>query len=168
MKKSKLENIGNIQLFFLIKQIILNSGYSLKTITQLNNIIEQDGFLETCDEAGRILGIFLEKIDYNYIVSTINLNKDFDFESPKPLGEIKRPKINLYKVDVDEFRTEYVRRTYVHEIESYSPNLVISTLTVLEHEGTISWYEGRELDADYYDGETTNVRIDKDSIRKIS
>lgn len=166
MDKSKLENIGNTQLFFIIKSILIQ--IDMDTIVRDSDIMNDSDFIGICEESGKIVGIYLDfPIDQNYLAATIKLNRNFDFSDKKPMGLLSRPEAGLYSFDIDEYRTEYVRRTYRHELTSYSKELLPSTISILENEGSFEYYDGDEIDTDYYDGDTTNVKLDKDSIRKI-
>jgi hypothetical protein len=157
MERSQLENIGNTQLFFLIKSIA--NEHSLSDIYRDIYIMDDNSFISACDDAGKIVGLELDfAIDHNYLAATIKLNySDFDFSTSA----------HLYRFDIDEYRIEHVRRTYSHEMTSYSKELIKSTVDSMENEGTFDYYDGDEIDVDYYDGETTDVKFDKDSIRLI-
>lgn len=164
MEKSKFENIGNTQLFFTLKFIVENTSSSRFDYSD----IEDSSFRSDCDNAGSIVGITgLDFIDYNYLLSVLLLNKNFDYTTKKPEGTLVRPSVGLYSFDIDEHRTEFVRRTYTHEVESYLPELIQPMTRGMEDEGVFEYYDGRETDTDYYDGETTDVIFDKSSVRKI-
>lgn len=161
MEYSKLENIGNAQLFYLLKSFISISNDSTPEMDDYN-------LSNNCEEASRIVGIELTfPVDQNYIVATLRLNKNYDFSTQKPSGEIKRPSSGVYEFDVDEHRSEQVRRTYRHTMVSYDKSLVIPTGQMAEGEGWFDYTEGREVDVEYYDGETTDVNYDHDSVTKI-
>lgn len=164
MEKSNYENIGNAQLFFLIKLFLENLGENY--LYEEINIRDNDTF-NALREASTAVGVECEfPIDINYIISTINLNKGYDFETRTPSGKLERPQASLYSFDYDEHRTEYIRRTYRHEITSYNDDIVLDTIMALDDEG-FDYYDGREVDYDTYDGETTDSGLDTDSIRKI-
>jgi hypothetical protein len=38
---------------------------------------------------------------------------------------------------------------------------------MIDYDGSFDMYDGDEVDVDYYDGETTETKFDKDSVRKI-
>jgi hypothetical protein len=167
MEKSNLENLSNGQLFFLLKFVINDYGMDKKYILR-SDIMEDSGFHDSCDSAGRMMGFEIEyPIDPNFIASTIQLNPDFDFSGSRPESEIKKPVAQLYQFDIDEHRTEYVVRSYQHSLTSYSQKLVIPTTESMLNEGALDVYEGEEVNVDYYDGETNETKIDKDSIRVI-
>jgi len=161
MERSNYENIGNAQLFFLIKLFLKNLGE--------NNLdIRDSDTWDALKESASVLGVGYDfPVDVNYIISTINLNEGYDFENKGPSGTLNRPQASLYSFDYDEHRREYVRRTYRHEITSYNDDIVTETIMALDDSGNFEYYEGNEIDTDYYDGETTDVELDTNSIRKI-
>lgn len=166
MEHSQLENFGNGELFFMIKYI--SNEIELSDIIRDKDIMEDSQFIDACDVSGKIVGVKLEfAIDHNYLAATIRLNRDFDFSTSKPSKILRRPEAKLFRFDVDEFRIEHVRRTYSHEMTSYSKELLKSTVDSMESEGNFDYYGGKEIDVDYYDGETTEVKLDESSIREI-
>lgn len=163
-EKSTFENIGDVHLFFFLKALQKANGS--EDIKELQ--ISDSYFPEVCDEAADMVGISLNfPIDQNYIIALIKLNKDYDYSTRTPEKPFVRPKRGVYSFDYDEHRTEYVRRTYKHEIVSYSQDLIQGTVEMMENEGSFSYYDGLETDVDYYDGDTTDTKFDKGSIRKI-
>jgi hypothetical protein len=167
MERSELESIGNNELYYLIK--LISNNYDLGDIINDSKIMTDGDFITACDEAIRVFGKSLEfPIDYDYLASVIKLNQDFDFTGKKPSGVLNKPIPNLYSFDIDEFRTEWVRRTYRDTITSYSKEIVFSTIKSLVDSNGYDMYENKEIDVDYYDGETTDVKLDKDSISLIN
>lgn len=163
-ENSKLETIGNVQLFFILKNVAKENDYNYFD----RGKIENDDFMVDCDSSAKLTGIEdLTYVDYNYILACLIINDDFNFEASKPEGVLKRPEASLYFFDIDEDRTEHVRRTYRHKMVSYMPELVVPTFRGMDYNGDIDYYSGEEVDADYYDGETTSVDIDKSSVTKI-
>ena len=168
METSKLEKIGNVQLFFLLKQLISSYDYTVKDIIKDSEIIEDSSFLDACESAGNVIGIDIEyPIDNNYLAATIKLNGKFDYTTSKPSKELLRPVASLYSYDFTENRTEYVLRTYRNTLTSYSPDLVKTTAESMESEGYMYYGDGHEVHVDFYDGETNDVSFDDLSIRKI-
>jgi len=167
-EKSQLENLKDVQLFYLLKTVGNEHHPGIQDIINDRDIIEDSGFLDSCESAGTIIGLSLEyPIDPNYIAATIRLNADYDFNSAKPSGPLKRPEGAIFSFDIDEYRIEHVRRSYTHKIRSYSRDLVKTTIGSMLNEGSVDIYDGAESDADYYDGETTDIKIDKHSIRFV-
>lgn len=166
--KSQLENLKDVQLFYLLKSVGNEHHSGIEDIVIDRDIMEDYSFQNSCDSAGRLMGLDMEyPTDYNYIAATIKLNPDYDFDTNRPSGPLQRPKGNLYSYEISEFRIEHVRRDYRHEIISYSKDLIMSTVKSMLSEGSLDIYEGLETAEDYYDGETVDEKIDKDSIRLI-
>ena len=165
MERSKLENVNDTLLFYLLKYIL--KDISIEDIINYSSILEDYGFEKVVYAASRKFGLDLYIIDYNYIVATFRLNPDLDFDAQFPNKKIQRPIAKKYGFDIDEFRTEYVRRTYYNTITSYSDELVISTVQAEIAEGDLLYFDGKEVDTDYFDGETTDVKIDRSSIEEV-
>ena len=166
--KSKLENFSNTEIFYLLKSISNEYILGIGDIVNDRDIIQDYSFQNSCDSAGRLMGLDMEyPTDYNYITATIKLNPNYDFSSNRPSGPLQRPKGNIYSYEISEFRIEHVRRDYRHEIISYSKDLIVSTVESMLGEGALDIYEGVETGEDNYDGETVDEKIDKDSIRIV-
>ena len=166
--KSQLENLKDVQLFYLLKSVGNEHHSGIEDIVIDRNIMEDSSFHDSCDSAGRLMGLDMEyPTDYNYIAATIKLNPDYDFDTNRPSGPLQRPKGNIYSYEISEFRIEHVRRDYRHEIISYSKDLIISTVEDMLSQGSLDIYEGLETGEDNYDGETVYEKIYKDSIRIV-
>jgi len=155
--KSELEKIGDKTLFTLLKVFLKNSNGEID--------VRDDDVFTAAQNACKLFSLECYPEDLNYIISTVRLNTNVDFTSKIPI-KLKRPKGVKYSFDIDEFRTEYVRRTYRNEIISYDEKLILDSIESLNDQG-FDYYEGKEVDVDYYDGETTDVTLDKSSIIKI-
>jgi len=164
MVTSKLEKVGNSVLYYILK-LILNE-YTMDDIVLDRNILTDTSFKGVCEDSGELVGYDLDILDMNYLVATLKLNENVDYTQKKP-SKLERPMAKEYSFETDEFRTEYVRRTYKNEITSYSRDLVYTTIEGLDEEGYLIYYDGLEVDTDYYDGETTDVKIDKNSIEEV-
>ena len=71
MEKSKLENVSDKQLFYL-----------LKGVSESVSDISDDDYYDVCVLAAKIVGFDLEEpIDVNYIASTLKLNDNYDFSN---------------------------------------------------------------------------------------
>lgn len=144
MEKSKLENVSDKQLFYLLKGVSESGG----------NIIDHD-YYDVCILSAKIVGFDLkEVIDVNYIASTLKLNDNYDFNIFEPTNKLKRPVASTYKVDTTESRTEYVNRIYRNFVTSYDMDLAIPTIDIFED---YEYYEGEMILEDYYDAETTDI-----------
>jgi hypothetical protein len=161
MEKSTYENLNNAQLFFLIKLFIKNLDGDSPDITEEHTF-------DVLESAASSVGLRCKYIiDLNYVMSVLEINPNYDFESKSPSGILNRPKAGLYDFDYDEDRREYYTTTYENSIISYDEDLVIDTIMLSVSSGELDIYNGMELDREYYDGETYDVSLDSRSIRKI-
>jgi hypothetical protein len=155
MEKSKLENVSDKLLFYL-----------LKGVSESGRDIYDHNYYDVCFSAAKMVGFNLEdSIDMNYIASTLKLNDNYDFNVFEPTNKLKRPIASIYKLDTTESRTEYVNRIYRNFITSYDMDLVIPTI---ESDYDWEYYDGEMILEDYYDGETTDVDNEVSSIKKIN
>lgn len=155
MEKSKLENVSDKLLFYL-----------LKGVSESDRDIYDHNYYDVCFSAAKMVGFNLEDlIDVNYIASTLKLNNNYDFNIFEPTNKLKRPIASIYKLDTTESRTEYVNRIYRNFITSYDMDLVIPTI---ESDDDWEYYDGEMILEDYYDGETTDVDSEVSSIKKIN
>ena len=107
----------------------------------------------------------LDVLDYTFILSLYDLNYENILSGDD--YDLNRPRVKTYKYDIGVFSTESVRRTYTHEISSYDDDLVVKSAVLEEMYGNLEWWEGEETDVDYFESETTDVRIDKNSFTEI-
>ena len=85
MERSKLENVGNTQLYFVLKRVIEEYDEPIGS-----DSIEDSSFMDVCETSCKIVGIGGPYyIDYNYILATLLLNKGFDYSENKVSGTIK-------------------------------------------------------------------------------
>jgi hypothetical protein len=165
--RSELENYSDKVIHILLKKTMDEFGSEFD-FNHNNPPMEDSDFISALDSSLKLLGNHNGNIeDINYISSLILLNDGYDFSSDKPTSKLKRPQGFLYTFDVDEHRTEYVRRTHKVDVFSYDEKLVFDTFRYAEGEGVVSYYDYPETDTDYYDGETTDVNYDRASLRKI-
>jgi len=123
---------------------------------------DMDDYTQECVQSvGDMIGIEINIIDVDFLIELYTLNEKSGFSSP-----LKRPKVGLYKADVDIFETKYVRNTYRHEVYSYSKHNVISGLE-LSFQNSGSVYDGDNVETDVYDSETTEEKWDRESVRQI-
>jgi hypothetical protein len=158
MERSQLEELPDKALFIFIKKI--------ENETEID--LEENLFAKTCNSIGKLFNIRnLEYIDFNYIVATYNLNVPSFWASERLTGELNRPQVKLYAFQFYERRIETVETTYELYQESYSDKLVEDTIKIREYDGNLDWWEGKEVDRDYFDAETTDSGFVNNSIREV-
>jgi hypothetical protein len=164
MVKSKLEGIGNMQLFFILKYI--KNEYHNNTFKPSD--ILNDEFIEICETSCKIVGVNnIDTLDLNFILATLLINNKYDFSTRLPVIPIKKPIIGTYSFEITDWVIEKYRRIYRHTTESYLDVLVRPTVKLEEESGDFISYEGDEIDNEVYDGDTIDSVFDEDSIVKI-
>jgi hypothetical protein len=163
MEKSKLEQLSDKMLsqFFIQLDKIY---YDDLENNQHSPLAEDDSFRDDCDSVSTIFGLGeCDWIDIDFIITMIDMNPSISE------GIIKsRPKVGTYSYDFDIHETVHQRVTYKHQSNSYSPDTVLQIARAMESEGDKSAWEGEHTDTDVYDSDTNEVKLDKDSLRKIS
>lgn len=155
MEKSNLEKVNDKILVILLKEIQRELDGETEP--------EFEDFDAAAFDALKTMGLGNNSyIDYNFAFELYKKNIDNDFQIP-----LIRPKVGLYSIDVEVNSTEYVRRTYRHEISCYDESSVYELFSNILGEGDISVYDGDEIDYDVYDSETNDETVDNNSVRKI-
>jgi hypothetical protein len=158
MERSQLEELPDKALFLFIKKIE----------NEVEIDLEESLFVKTCKSVGRLFNLKnLDYIDFNYIVATYNLNVPSVWDGERLTGELNRPQVKLYAFQFYERRIETVETTYELYQESYSEKLVEETIKVLEYDGNLEYWNGKEIDRDYLDGETSDTGFVDGSIREV-
>jgi hypothetical protein len=158
MERSQLEELPDKALFLFIKKIE----------NEVEIDLEESLFVKTCKSVGRLFNLKnLDYIDFNYIVATYNLNVPSVWDSERLTGELNRPQVKLYSFQFYERRIETVETTYELYQESYSEKLVEETIKALEYDGNLEYWNGKEIDRDYLDGETSDTGFVDGSIREV-
>ena len=158
MERSQLEELPDKALFLFIKKI--------ENETEID--LEESLFAQTCKSVGKLFNLKnLDYIDFNYIVATYNLNVPSVWDSERLTGELNRPQVKLYSFQFYERRIETVETTYELYQESYSEKLVEETIKIREYDGNLEWWDGKEVDRDYLDGETTDTGFVDGSIKEV-
>lgn len=155
MEKSNLEKVNDKILVILLKEIQRELDGETEP--------EFEDFDAAAFDALKTMGLSNKSyIDYNFAFELYKKNIDNDFQIP-----LIRPKVGLYSIDVEVNSTEFVRRTYRHEISCYDESSVYELFSNILGEGDISVYDGDEIDYDVYDSETNDETVDNNSVRKI-
>jgi hypothetical protein len=163
MTKSKLEQLSDKMLsqFFIQLAKIYNDDLENN---QYSPLAEDESFRDDCDSVSTIFGLgACDWIDLDFIITMIDMNPSISE------GIInKRPKLGRYQYDFDVHETVSQRVTYTHRNESYSPETVLQIAKAMEYAGDVSPWEGEHTDTDIYDSDTNDIKLDRDSVRKIS
>lgn len=157
MKKSKLEEYSDKVLYKICEQV-------LKNWDETDSFNSE--FTEVCDEILKFYGVEADYIDYDFLYNLIVLNK---FGENK-IDNFKRPKVQEYSFEYDAHETQYVRKSFRHEIETYmvDEKEIFDIVSLMEDNGYIDYYDGREVDYDIYDSDINDLILDKSSLQKVN
>ena len=162
MEKSKLEQLSDKMLsqFFIQLGKIYNGAFENSDYSPL---ADDSSFRDDCDSVSTIFGLGqCDWIDLDYIITLINMNPSISEGIVN-----KRPKVGTYTYEMDIHESVAQRQTYKHTSTSYSPKTLLQIAEVMQSEGDISPWDGEHIDTEVYDSDTSDVKLDKDSVKKI-
>ncbi len=116
----------------------------------------------------KMLGFEPEWDDVDFIFALYSLNFNSFNEDAKIESTLVIPKPATYRYEVDVHETVYQRTTYEHTYESYSEKNVFPLSRKADEEGYVNVFDGNEIDRDVYDSETSDIKWDYNSLRKIN
>jgi len=157
--KSVLENLSDKVLKFILNKMSDEIG-----VINLHNDFN-DSTMNIVGDMIKVFDITIDSLDFNYIVSTYELNYS-DIISGEDY-ELIRPSIKEFEYEIDVITTEVIRRTYQHSIYSYDENLVIPNAKLDEWNGNLDYWEGVEIDVDHLETENNDLRFDENSVSEI-
>ena len=120
------------------------------------------------DRTIQMLGFEPEWDDVDFIFALYSLNFNSFNEDAKIESTLVIPKPATYRYEVDVHETVYQRTTYEHTYESYSEKNVFPLSRKADEEGYVTVWDGNEIDRDVYDSETSDIKWDYNSLRKIN
>ena len=164
MSASIFEKTNDKILFKIIKMVMEDVDFeSLES--SINNDLK-DSLTSSSKYFGLSPDVYL---DEEYIYNVWKLNEDL-FEENTLNGNLERPTLKKFNFNWDVWQTEWTQERYNHNFESYSDNKedVSNTLLSLRGDGLIDSWEGKLVEREVYDSETTNDEIDLDSLTQIS
>ena len=162
MSASVFESIPDKTLFRFIKVIMEEVDFN--TLTSSQDFQLMDGV----ESAESILGIRGNdsSLDCDYIYNVWQMNENL-FEEDKLTQPLDRPKLNKVEFDWYGWETQWVKQTYRHEIETYSSSKdnIYNYIYGMSSEGDYSYWDGKLIDTDNYDSETTDESIESNSFK---
>ena len=123
-------------------------------------------------ERGKLIG--LNEDDYeglDFVARLIELNFQ-KFQSDTLEGDLEIPVSKEYRVTIKADQTQWISEYWEHRIYSYSNRNAENSSRWLESNGDLDYFNGKHIDTDYHDTETTEIRIDSvepinESIKKV-
>ena len=165
MEKSFFENKSDKVLFVFLKSL----KKEFKDKRHIISVLDIE-FSEAVKNLSNVFGFGysdVKTIDVDYIGEAYKLNYKL-LEEPNLESPLKRPKLEIFSVEFDEFRTDYVRYTYRVPISTYSGIKNVSEVALtMQSEDDIFIYDNL-IDSDTIDSDFSDIKVDSLSIKKIS
>lgn len=158
--KSVFENVPDKIIFRLVKMVMEEVDFSeLETSQELE-------LTEAIKSVESYFGIRGEDytIDADYIYNLWNLNIE-SFEEEKLTTPLYRPTYKQVAFDWAVWETQWVKSTHRHEIETYGTDKddMLNYIYGMRNDGNLNWYDGKEIDSEVTESETTDDDIDDNS-----
>jgi len=157
MSASIFESIPDKTLFRFIK--IVMEEVDFNTLDSSQDYMLRDGV----EEAESTIGVRGgdSTIDCDYIYNVWQLNSDL-FEEDRLIGNLDRPTLKEVEFDWNAWETQWVKLTYRHQVETYGTDKsnIYNYIYGLSSEGDMSYWDGKLINTDTYDSETTDESID--------
>jgi hypothetical protein len=89
------------------------------------------------------------------------MNEDL-FDEGRLIGNLDRPTLKKVEFDWNAWETQWVKLTYRHQVETYGTDKgdIYNYIYGLSSEGDMSYWDGKLINTDNYDSETTDESID--------
>ena len=159
--KSVFENVPDKIIFRLVKMLMEEVDFSELETSQDLKLTEAINSVES------YFGIRGEDsiIDSDYIYNLWKLNVDL-FEDEKFTTQLNKPSLKEVSFNWESWETQWVKNINEHHIKTYSltKDEISDYIHALENDGTISWWDGQEIDSEVIESETTDSSIDEDSL----
>ena len=160
--KSVFENVPDKIIFRLVKMIMEEVDFSELETSQDSELTDAISSVES------YFGIRGEDytIDADYIYNLWNLNIE-SFEEEKLTSPLYRPKFKQVSFDWHVWETQWVKTINQHKIETYGSDRddMMNYVYGLRNDGNLNWYDGKEINSEVTESETTDDDIDDNSFK---
>lgn len=167
METSFLEKKNQKQLYTIL--YLLKQNLSGRKI--LHSEINDNEVLESFDNAAKLVfQIERKKLDYidlDFMMNLYILNFD-KINTPKDFVELTIPQAKEYKFDVQIEEVQTLIMVYEQKLSSYSKKGVRPMIILLENEGELDVFGGREMSREVVDGSVEEIKIIYNSITEVS
>jgi hypothetical protein len=160
--KSPYENLSDKVLFRFIKMLMDEVDFSeLETSqdSELNDAIDtiKSYFPVQSDDY---------TIDADFIYNLWKLNFE-SFDEETLTSPLYRPKFKQVTFDWHVWETQWVKTINQHEIETYGSDRddIMNYIYGMRNDGNLNWYDGKEIDSQVTESETTDDDIDDNSFK---
>ena len=158
--KSPYENLSDKVLFRFIKMLMEEVDFSeLETSqdSELNDAIDyiKSYFPVQSDDY---------TIDADFIYNLWKLNFEL-FNEETLTSPLYRPTYKQVAFDWAVWETQWVKSTHRHEIETYGTDRddMMNYIYGMRNDGNLNWYDGKEINSEVTESETTDDDIDDNS-----
>jgi hypothetical protein len=160
--KSVFENIPDKIIFRLVKMIMEEVDFSELETSQDSELTDSISSVES------YFGIRGEDytIDADYIYNLWKLNIE-TFDEEKLTSPLYRPKFKQVSFDWHVWETQWVKIINEHKIETYGSDRddIMNYVYGLRNDGNLNWYDGKEINSEVTESETTDDDIDDNSFK---
>jgi hypothetical protein len=132
----------------------------------------EDDLRDKIYERGKLIGFRKNTTeDLDFVARLIELNFE-KFQSDTLEGDLEIPESKEYRVTIKADQTQWISEYWEHRILSYSNRNAENSSRWLESNGDLDYFNGKLVDTDYHDTETTEIGIDSikpinESIKKV-
>jgi hypothetical protein len=132
----------------------------------------EDDLRDKIYERGKLIGFRKNTTeDLDFVARLIELNFE-KFQSDTLEGDLEIPESKEYRIIIKSDQTQWISEYWEHRIYSYSNRNAENSSRWLESNGDLDYFNGKHIDTDYHDTETTEIRIDSvepinESIKKV-
>jgi hypothetical protein len=168
---SNLESIPSKLLFKIFVPIAKEFKNSLEVSDEIFDYYK-DELRNKIYERGKLIGFRKNTTeDLDFVARLIELNFE-KFQSDTLEGDLEIPKSKEYRVIIKADQTQWISEYWEHRIYSYSNTNAENSSRWLSSNGDLDYFNGKLIDTDYHDTETTEVVIDSiepinESIKKV-
>ena len=157
MSASIFETIPEKTLFKFIKMVMKEVDF--ETLESSQNYELREG-IETVESTLGIRGND-SSLDCDYIYNVWRMNEDL-FDEDRLIGNLNKPTLKEVEFDWNAWETQWVKLTYRHQIETYGTDKsnIYNYIYGMSSEGDMSYWDGKLINTDNYDSETTDESID--------
>jgi hypothetical protein len=168
---SNLESIPSRLLFKIFAPIAKEFENPSEVSEKVFDYYEDD-LRDKIYERGKLIGFRKNTTeDLDFVARLIELNFE-KFQSDTLEGDLEIPESKEYRIIIKSDQTQWISEYWEHRIYSYSNRNAENSSRWLESNGDLDYFNGKHIDTDYHDTETTEIRIDSvepinESIKKV-
>ena len=162
MSASIFETIPEKTLFKFIKMVMKEVDF--ETLESSQNYELREG-IETVESTLGIRGND-SSLDCDYIYNVWQMNENL-FEEDKLTQPLNKPELKNVEFDWYGWETQWVKTINQHKIETYGSDRddMMNYVYGLRNDGNLNWYDGKEIDSQVTESETTDDDIDDNSFK---